>query len=99
MASHAERSRTLTSRALLPALSLFAVLGACGSTEPKVDVTPATITATPTDTIRATVGSTVVTPLTVTVKNAAGAAIDSAVVTFAVTSGGGSMSATSVRTN
>lgn len=99
MASHAERSRTMTSRALLPALSLFAVLGACGSTEPKVDKTPATITATPTDTIRATVGSTVVTPLTVTVKNAAGQPIDSAIVTFVVTSGGGSVSAASVATN
>ena len=99
MASHAERSRMLTSRALLPALSLFAVLSGCGSTEPKVDITPATITATPTDTIRATVGSTVVTPLTVTVKNAAGSPIDSALVTFAVTSVGGSVSATSARTN
>lgn len=99
MASPAERSRTLSRRALLPALSLFAVIGGCGSTEPKVDVTPATITGTPTDTIRATVGATVVTPLTVIVKNKATSPIDSTVVTFAVTAGGGSVSGTSVHTD
>jgi Bacterial Ig-like domain (group 2) len=99
MASHADRSHTVPNRLLLPAIAALAVVAACGSTEPKVDVTPATITGTPTDTIRATVGSTVVTPLTVIVKNKAGSPIDSAIVTFAVTGGGGSVTATSVRTD
>jgi Bacterial Ig-like domain (group 2) len=99
MASHADRSHTVPKRILLPAFAVLAFAAACGSTEPKIDVTPATITGTPTDTIRATVGATVVTPLTVIVKNKAGSPIDSAVVTFAVTGGGGSMGATSVRTD
>jgi adhesin/invasin len=99
MASHADRSLTVPNRIFLPTIAALAFAGACGSTEPRVDVTPATITGTPTDTIRATVGSTVVTPLTVVVKNKAGSPIDSAVVTFAVTGGGGSVSAASVRTD
>ncbi len=99
MASHADRSLTVPNRILLPTIAALAFAGACGSTEPRVDVTPATITGTPTDTIHATVGSTVVTPLTVVVKNKAGSPIDSAVVTFAVTGGGGSVSAASVRTD
>lgn len=100
MASPADRSPNVPNRFLLPAIAALAFAGACGSsTEPRVDVTPATITGTPTDTIRATVGSTVVTPLTVVVKNQAGRSIDSAIVTFAVTSGGGSVSSTSVHTD
>ncbi len=100
MASPADRSPNVPNRFLLPAIAALAFAGACGSsTEPRVDVTPATITGTPTDTIRATVGSTVVTPLTVIVKNQAGRSIDSAIVTFAVTSGGGSVSSTSVHTD
>ena len=99
MASHADRSLTVPNRIFLPTIAALAFAGACGSTEPRVDVTPATITGTPTDTIHATVGSTVVTPLTVVVKNKAGSPIDSAVVTFAVTGGGGSVSAASVRTD
>jgi hypothetical protein len=86
-------------RLFLPTIAALAFAGACGSTEPKVDVTPATITGTPTDTIRATVGSTVVTPLTVVVKNKAGSPIDSALVTFAITGGGGTVSSASVRTD
>jgi Big-like domain-containing protein len=99
MASHADRSHTVPNRILLPTIAALAFAAACGSTEPKVDVTPATITGTPTDTIHATVGSTVVTPLTVVVKNKAGSPIDSALVTFAVTGGGGTVSAASVRTD
>jgi len=99
MASHADRSLTVPNRIFLPTIAALAFAGACGSTEPRVDATPATITGTPTDTIHATVGSTVVTPLAVVVKNKAGSPIDSAVVTFAVTGGGGSVSAASVRTD
>jgi hypothetical protein len=99
MASHAVRSHTVPNRILLPSIAALAFATACGSTEPKIDVTPATITGTPTDTIHATVGSTVVTPLTVIVKNKAGSPVDSAVVTFAVTGGGGSVAAASVRTD
>ena len=39
------------------------------------------------------------TPLTVTIKNAAGEPIDTATVTFAVVTGAGTLSATSVKTN
>jgi hypothetical protein len=82
------------------AIAIVALSAACGSsTEPKKDVTPATITAQSTDTIRATVGAAVSTPLTVTVKNAAGEPIDTATVTFAVVTGGGTLSATTVKTN
>lgn len=92
----------------LPALTAFAsvvglaVLTACGgSTEPAKpvkDVTPAAITASPTDTLRAAVGAQVATPLTVTVKNKTGDLIDSAIVTFGAATGSGTVSATSVRT-
>jgi len=85
----------------LLAIAAIGVSAACGSsTEPKKkDVTPATITAQSTDTIRAAVGAVVSTPLTVTVKNAAGEPIDTATVTFAVVTGAGTLSATSVKTN
>ena len=82
---------------MLPAMTLSGIL-ACGTTEPGVDVTPATITATTTDTIHALAGAAVPT-LTVTVKNKAGNVVDSALVTFTVTAGGGSLSANSARTN
>ena len=95
--------QTQFQRAFMVTFASFAALAsltACGSsTEPKKDVTPATITAQATDTIRAAVGAAVSTPLTVTVKNAAGEPIDTATVTFAVVSGGGSLSATSVKTD
>jgi hypothetical protein len=97
MTSRERRSFTMSSRFMLPVLA--AVLAACGSTEPKVDLVPATITATATDTIHALAGAAVPAPLTVTVKNKAGVAVDSALVTFTVTAGGGSLSASSVRTN
>ncbi len=76
MASHADRSLTVPNRIFLPTIAALAFAGACGSTEPRVDATPATITGTPTDTIHATVGSTVVTPLAVVVKNKAGSPIE-----------------------
>ncbi len=99
MASPAVRPHTVPNRLILPTIAALAFAAACGSTEPKFDATPATITGTPTDTIRATVGSTVVTPLTVIVKNKAGSPIDSAIVTFAVTGGGGSVSVTTAHTD
>ena len=95
------RMKSLRTLSRVLGIAAIGVLAACGSsTEPKKkDVVPATITPQSTDTIRATVGAVVTTPLTVTVKNAAGEAIDSATVTFAVATGGGSLSATSVITN
>ena len=95
------RSKSLRAVTLVVAIPLIGALTACGSsTEPKKkDITPATVTAQSTDTIRATVGAVVSTPLSVTVKNAAGEPIDSATVLFAVATGGGSLSATSVTTN
>src|SRR5689334_21013915 len=94
-------ARTIHSRARGASLvAATMLLAACGSSsEPKKDVTPATIVAQSTDTIRAAVGATVANPLTVIVKNKAGDPIDSATVTFAVASGGGTVSATSVKTD
>ena len=96
-----ERHSPRLSRLVMSAsLTVLAVAAACGgSTEPKKDVVPASITAAPTDTIRGQAGSQVNTALTVTVKNAAGQPIDSATVTFAVASGGGSLAAGAVRTD
>jgi uncharacterized protein YjdB len=87
---------------ILASLAASAVLGACGSSEPKVppkDVVPTTITPTSTDTLRGAVATQLAAPVAVTVKNKAGDPIDSAVVTFAVGSGGGTLGATSVRTD
>jgi len=85
------------------AATAAAVLSACGgSTEPKTppkDVTPATITAAFTDTIRGVVGTAASQQLIVTVKNKAGDPIDTATVTFAVASGGGSITSTTAKTN
>ena len=80
-------------------LALAGVAACGGSTEPKKDVIPASIAAATTDTLRAQAGAVVNTALSVTVKNAAGQPIDSALITFAVGSGGGSLSATTVRTD
>jgi hypothetical protein len=94
-------ARTIHSRARGTSLVAAAfLLAACGSSsEPKKDVTPATIVAQSTDTLRAAVGAAVPTPLTVVVKNKAGDPIDSAVVTFAVATGGGTVSASTARTD
>jgi hypothetical protein len=92
----------ISSRARAAAIlfAAAATLAGCGSSsEPKKDTTPATIIAQGADTIRAAVGATVPTPLSVVVKNKSGNPIDSAVVTFAVATGGGSVTATSVRTD
>ena len=84
----------------LLSIAAAATIVACGgSTEPKKDVTPASITPSTTDTLRGQAASQLNTALTVTVKNAAGQPIDSALVTFAVVSGGGSVAAPSVRTD
>ena len=81
-------------------IAAAATIVACGgSTEPKKDVTPASITPSTTDTLRGQAASQLNTALTVTVKNAAGQPIDSALVTFAVASGGGTVAVPSVRTD
>src|SRR5581483_6235044 len=102
------RNRRPLGRIVAPSLALAALIAAAacgGSTEPNgggnppppKDVTPASVTASTTDTLRANVGSAVGTPLTVTVKNKAGDPLDTILVTFAVTSGGGSISNLTVR--
>src|SRR5690242_13609312 len=84
----------------LAAAALFIACGDDNGTEPKKrDNVPATITATTTGTLSGQVGTALATPLSVVVKNAAGQGADSALVTFAVTSGGGTVSNTTVRTD
>jgi hypothetical protein len=94
--------RSHAAHAALTVVTL-AALAACGGTsEPSVppkDVVPATIVATSTDTLRGVVAGPVNSTLTVTVKNKAGEPIDSATVTFAVATGGGSIAPTNARTN
>lgn len=94
------RFRLLRTRVALVAGAVLAA--ACGgSSEPKVppkDLVPATITSNISGTLTAVAGTTVATPLTVTVANKAGEPLDTVLVTFAVTSGGGSVSSTTVRT-
>jgi adhesin/invasin len=86
--------------ALAALCGVAATLAACGSsTEPKKDITPATITTAVTDTLRAAAGGTVNTLLSVTVKNAEGVAVPSIPVTFTVTAGGGSLAVATVNTD
>jgi hypothetical protein len=81
------------------------VFAACGGTTEvgggtgKKDLIPASVTAVSTDTIRGVVGTQGTLPLSVVVKNAAGEPLDTTVVTFAITSGNGSVANPSVRTN
>ncbi len=97
MSEVAIRSRLMRRAAFGAAL---ATLGACSdSSSPPKDITPATVTASATDTLRAAAGAPVSSALTVTVANKAGAPIDSALVTFAVASGGGHVSAANVTAN
>lgn len=98
MMSTLSRSRFLHAALTFGAAALFV---ACGSgTEPKRrDNVPATITSTTTGALTGVVGTQLNTTLSVVVKNAAGQGADSALVTFAVTSGGGSVSNTTVRTD
>src|SRR5215471_18939343 len=69
----------------------LAVFAACGGTTEvgggtgKKDLIPFSVTAVSTDTIRGVVGGQGTLPLSVVVKNAAGEALDTTVVTFAVT--------------
>jgi protocatechuate 3,4-dioxygenase beta subunit len=98
MTSAATFHSRLTRTAVLAAA--LATLAACSdSSSPPKDVTPATITASSTDTLHATVGTAVNTLLTVTVNNKAGVPIDSALVTFAVVTGGGQVSTANAVTN
>jgi hypothetical protein len=99
-----------TSRYTILAALLLATtmsLVACGSSTEQTtptptptlkDRVPATITAATTS-FTGTVGTQLPSPLTVVVKNKAGEAIDTAVVTFAVASGGGSVGTANARTN
>jgi Bacterial Ig-like domain (group 2) len=92
--------RNAPRRAAMAAVAI-AALAACGGTTEvaaKKDVIPFTISTTATDTLRAAVGSAVA-PITVTVVNKAGEPLDTTLVTFAVVSGGGTLSTPSVRTN
>jgi Big-like domain-containing protein len=87
---------------LVSVLGSLAVLAACGGSDtsaPKKDVVPATLTAVSTDTIRGQVGGQGSVPLRVIVKNKAGEPIDSAVVTFAIATGNGTLGSPSVRTD
>jgi hypothetical protein len=99
----AVRSRFPRSVALGVALATLATLAACGgdsgTTAPPKDITPATVTPVSTDTLRAGVGADVGSALTVTVANKAGDPIDSALVTFAVTAGGGHVSTANAYSN
>ncbi len=105
------RSRRPARLVVTASFAAFAFAAACGgSTEPSntggggnnpppKDVTPASITASSTDTLRGAAGAPLATPLTVTVKNKAGDPLDTILVTFAVASGGGSVGNLTVRTN
>jgi hypothetical protein len=86
------------------AAALLAMVTGCGgSSEPNTpvitkDVVPATIVASSTDTLRAVVGTAAGGAISVIVKNKEGELIDSALVTFAVTAGGGTLGNATVRT-
>lgn len=84
-------------------VAALATLAACGGTTevkpPEKDVVPASITPLSTDTLRGVVGGTASLPLRVIVKNAAGEPLDTIPVTYAVTSGGGTISPTTIRTD
>jgi len=90
----------LSRAAVMTALAVAAA--ACGgsdtTTTPPKDTTPATITSNVTGAISGVAGTAVATQISVTVANKAGAPIDGATVTFAVATGGGSVSPTSVTT-
>ncbi|MEO7086934.1 MAG: Ig-like domain-containing protein [Gemmatimonadaceae bacterium] len=100
MTSAARFSARLSSFATVAAIAAFTACG--GTTETKTppvvkDVTPATVVPSATDTLRGVVGTS---PgaVSVIVKNKSGELIDSAVVTFAIGSGGGIVGSSSVRT-
>ncbi|HEY9230086.1 MAG TPA: Ig-like domain-containing protein [Gemmatimonadaceae bacterium] len=85
-------------------LAAAAALSACGGTSeeivtPKKDLVPASVTAVSTDTLRGAVGTQTNAPIAVIVKNAAGEALDTVQVTFAVASGNGTLSNPTIRTN
>lgn len=82
--------------------AILSVAAACGgTTDPgtRKDTTPATIAPLSADTLRGAVGTVASLPLTVTVKNAAGEPLDTVLVTFAVTSGNGTVANATLRTN
>lgn len=94
------RFRLVRTRLALVAGVVFAA--ACGgSSEPKIppkDLVPATITSDVSGTMTGVVGTTLATPLSVTVTNKAGEPLDTVLVTFAVVSGGGTVASPTVRT-
>ena len=79
--------------------TIAALLVAVGCTEPKFDATPASIAVAGNPATTGVVGTALATPLTVVVRNAGGEPIPQAPVTFAVTSGGGTLGATSALTD
>jgi adhesin/invasin len=100
MSFASSRFRLARTRLALVAGAVLAV--ACSSSsEPKIppkDLVPATLTSDVSGTFTAVAGSTIATPLSVTVTNKAGEPLDTVLVTFAVTSGGGTLGSTTVRT-
>lgn len=82
--------------------SLVAISAACGreSTAPiRNDQAPATISPSSVDTLRGYVAEPLLGELTVIVKNAEGQPVDTASVIFAITTGGGSLTTSSARTD
>jgi hypothetical protein len=83
-------------------MGAFVLLVACGGSEtepPAKDVTPASVTAVSTDTIRGPAGGAGTLPLAVIVKNAAGEPLQGIAVTFAAGTGSGTLGSTSVQTS
>ena len=102
--SFAPRRRPVTWPLTAALVASLAALAACGSSTevgapPAKDVTPASITVITTDTIRGVVGTQGSLPLSVVVKNKAGDPLDTTLVTFAITSGNGTVGNPSVRTD
>jgi hypothetical protein len=73
------------------AVALSACGGSTGEEPPKPDVTPASVAATSTDTLRGPAGGNTATQATVLVKNKAGTALAGIVVTFTPGSGSGTV--------
>jgi hypothetical protein len=86
------RHRFLSSRSTLFLTAVIALSACGGSTSeepPKPDVTPASVAATSTDTLRGPAGGNTATQATVLVKNKAGTALAGIVVTFTPAAGSG----------
>lgn len=80
-------------------IATFAAVALSACTEPKKDVTPASVTALSATTFSGVVGTQLASPIQVVVKNAGGEPLEMIPVTFAVTSGGGSVGSATVTTD